>query len=146
MKKLVVFLFALVLIVGPITYWACFKPVPLGESDFLLVGEVANHTVDADFDDSLREAIRVSLLQSPYLNLVSDERIHAVLMSLGKPSEVPLTPELSKGICGHVGAKAYLTGNATKEESTYRFELAVHECLSGRRMAQASGEAAHADQ
>ncbi|PWU07892.1 MAG: hypothetical protein C5B47_05410, partial [Verrucomicrobia bacterium] len=55
------------------TYWRWSRPAPLGETDLLLVGDLANRTGDPNFDGSLREALRVSLSQSPFLNLTSDE-------------------------------------------------------------------------
>lgn len=121
------------------------RPAPLGEADFLLVGEVTNHTGNADFDDSLREALRVSLLQSPYLNLVSDEKIRATLTALGKPGESPLARELSQELCERAGAKAYLTGEITKNGSIYPFDLLVRRCPRGDRLAHVTGEAARAD-
>lgn len=129
-----------------IVYWRSTRPAPLREADFLLVGELANHSGNSDFDDSLREALSVSLSQSPYLNLVSDDKILAILASLGKPPEAPLTPELSREICERVGAKAYLTGDVSKNGSSYAFALQVRRCPSGDPLARATGEAALADQ
>ena len=146
MKKLILLVLALFLITGAIIYWRWARPAPLGESDFLLVGELANRTGDNDFDDSLREALRVSLLQSPYLNLVSDERIRAVLMAEGKPSDARLTPELAKEICGRAGAKAFLTGEVKKKDPRYEFEMEVRECPNGGRLARVTGEATRSDQ
>jgi tetratricopeptide (TPR) repeat protein len=146
MKKVILLSLAAFLIIGSIAYWRWARRTSLGESDFLLVGDVANHTGDPDFDDSLHEALRVSLSQSPYLNLVTDDRIRALLGSLGKPSESSLTPELAKEICERAGAKAYLTGEAAKNGGKYVFELEVRQCPSGNRIAHASGEAARADQ
>jgi hypothetical protein len=64
MKKLVPFLFALVLMVGaPWHAGAGSSRFLFGESDLLLVGDIANHTGDLDFEDSLREAIHVAYLR-----------------------------------------------------------------------------------
>ena len=146
MKKLILLSLTLCLVIGFIVYWRWARAIPLGESDFLMVGDIANHTGNPDFDDSLREALRVSLSQSPYLNLVTDDRIRAVLVLAGKPPEASLTPSLAQEICERAGAKAYLTGQATKKESRYAFELEVRQCPGGTRMAHASGEGARADQ
>jgi eukaryotic-like serine/threonine-protein kinase len=145
MKTRILFSFALLLVLATLACWRWARPAPLGEADFLLLGEVANHTGNADFDDSLREALRVSLLQSPYLNLVSDEKTRATLTALGKPGDSPLAPELSQEICERAGAKAYLTGEATKAGSHYAFDLLVRRCLGGDRLAHVAGEAERAD-
>ena len=146
MKIRILLATVIVLGLGCAAYWHWRKTVPLKESDFLLVGEFANPSGDADFDGSLREALRVALLQSPYLNLVSDERIRTTLGILGKSEREPLTPELSKTLCERVGAKAYLTGKIRKTGVAYPFDMEVRRCPDGESVAKAEGEAARADQ
>jgi hypothetical protein len=120
-KTRILLSFALLVVLATLACWRWARPAPLGEADFLLIREVANHSGNADFDDSLREALRVLLLQSPYLNLVSDENIRATLTGLGKPGESPLAPELSQEICERAGANAYLTGNAYSSVENRQF-------------------------
>ena len=127
-------------------YWRWHQPVPLGESDFLLVGEFANHSGEADFDGSLREVLRVALLQSPFLNLVSDEKIRTTLGSMGKPEGEPLAVQLSESLCERVGAKAYLTGAVKRGGTGYAFEMEVRRCPGGERVTRETGEAVRADQ
>jgi tetratricopeptide (TPR) repeat protein len=122
------------------------KSPPMAQTDVLLVGEIANHSGDSDFDESLREALRVALLQSPFLNLASDEKVRSTLRALGKAESEPLTPELSKVVCGRLGAKAYLTGEVKKAGAGYIFNLEVRRCPEGGYFARESGEAARADQ
>ena len=148
MKKqfVILLMLAFALMMGTLAYWRWARPVPLGESDFLLIGEIVDRTGDTNFNSALREALRVSLSQSPYLNLVTDDRIRAVLVAAGKSSEAPLTADLSNEICSQTGAKAYLTGEVTKEQTRYLIELEVRRCPDGARMAHAANEAPHADQ
>src|SRR6516164_3250766 len=86
------------------------RPAGLGDTDSVLVGEITNDSGEPDFDGSLREALRVALLQSPFLNLLSDEKIRTALRELGKPEDVVLTPELSASLCQNLSAQAYVTG------------------------------------
>ena len=60
-------------------YWWRERPTSLGEADLLLLGDIANDSGENNFDGTLREALRVALLQSPCLNLVSDEKIRSVM-------------------------------------------------------------------
>jgi Tfp pilus assembly protein PilF len=146
MKTRILFSLALLVLIGAFAYWNWAKPKPLGEADFLLIGEFANRTGDSNFDGALREALRVSLGQSPFLNLVSDEKTRAALTSLGRSADAPLAPELSKEICEKTGAKAYLTGAVAKGGLNYTLELQVRRCPGGDRLARVTGEAARADQ
>jgi tetratricopeptide (TPR) repeat protein len=122
------------------------KPLPLAETDFLLLGEIANRSGEPDFDESLREALRVALLQSPFLNLVSDEKVRTTLRVLGKPDGQPLSPELSKAACERLGAKAFLTGTLQKTGDAYTFRLEAQRCPGGEIFAKEEGQAARADQ
>jgi hypothetical protein len=89
MKARHLVLIALALVLGSGAYWRWSRPAPLGESDFLLLGELSNRTGDPNFDGSLQEAVRVSLSQSPFLNLVTDEKARATLTTLGTPADTP---------------------------------------------------------
>lgn len=92
-----------ILVALAVVYFWWKKPAPLGPTDTVLLGEIANQSGDTDFDGTLREALRVALQQSPYLNLVSDEKIRATLTSMGK-QESDLTPELTATLCEREGA------------------------------------------
>ena len=126
-------------------YWWWQRPTGLRETDLLLLGDIANESGEKNFDGSLREALRVALLQSPHLNLVSDEKIRNVLRELGQPDGAPLTEALASSVCAKMGAQAYLTGKISRDGSGYLVNLAVNRCAGARRMAQAGANAARAD-
>ncbi len=133
----------LVALVG-VVFWWWKKPAPLGPTDTLLLGEIVNQSGETDLDGALREALRVALQQSPYLNLVSDEKIRATLTSMGK-QETDLTPELTAAVCERVGAKAYLTGRISRTSSGYAFDIEVRNWPAGARSAHQDGEVSRVD-
>ncbi len=58
------------------------------ERSTVLVSHIANGTADPDFEGTLREAVTVYLAQSPYLDIVSDERMRGTLQLMGRdPSQ-----------------------------------------------------------
>jgi predicted Zn-dependent protease len=126
-------------------YWWWQRPTALGEADLLLLGDIANGSGEPNFDGSLREALRVALLQSPHLNLVSDEKIRNVLRELGQPDGASLTEALASSVCTKTGAKAYLTGKISRDGSGYAVKLTVNRCAGTPRMAKAGASAARAD-
>lgn len=146
MKVRILLVAGLLIALACAALWWWKKPAPLAESDHVLVGEFSNQSGNPDFDGSLREALRVALLQSPYINLVPDEKIRAVLGILGKQQTEPLKPELVKILCDRVGAKAYLTGRVTHASEGYAFEIEAWRCPGGDRVAKQSGEAKRGDQ
>jgi len=125
--------------------WWWQKPGRLRETDLLFVGEVANETGQQDFDGSLREALRVALLQSPYLNLLSDEKIRAAMRAAGKPDGTPLDATLAASLCGKLSAQAYVTGKISKDGNVHRIELKAYRCGETRRIAGEDATAARAD-
>lgn len=126
-------------------YWWWQRPTSLGEADLLLLGDIANDSGESNFDGTLREALRVALLQSPYLNLVSDEKIRSVMRETGQRDGSELTEALLPTVCAKAGAQAYLTGKISRDGSGYMVGLTVHRCAGGRRMAKATAHAARAD-
>src|ERR1700739_1807832 len=98
-------------------YWWWQRPASLGEADLLLLGDIANDSGDNNFDGTLREALRVALLQSPYLNLVSDEKIHSIMREAGQRDGTELTEALVPAVCAKTGAQAYLTGKISPDAS-----------------------------
>jgi tetratricopeptide (TPR) repeat protein len=126
-------------------YWWWQRPTSLGEADLLLLGDIANDTSENNFDGTLREALRVALQQSPYLNLVSDEKIHSVLREAGQREGAELTEALLPAACLKTGAQAYLTGRIGRNASGYIVNLTVDRCAGARRMARAVAHAARAD-
>jgi tetratricopeptide (TPR) repeat protein len=140
-------LLAATIVAGPLCagYWWWQRPATLGETDQLLLGEIANESSERNFDGSLQEALRVALLQSPHLNLVSGEKIRNVLREMGQPDGAPLTDALASSVCAKTGAQAYLTGKIFQDGSGYRVKLAVYRCVGARLMAKASARAPRAD-
>jgi tetratricopeptide (TPR) repeat protein len=146
MRKRLLLATIIVLLLCCTAYLWWKKPVPLGETDVLVLGEIANQSGDSDFDQSLREALRVALLQSPLLNLASDEKAQTAIRNLGRSEDEPLTPELAKSVCERLGAKAYLTGTVTRSGAGYIFDLEVRRCAGAEHFVRENGEAPRTDQ
>ena len=51
----------------------------LTEKDTIVLADFANSTGDAVFDDTLKTALSVSLNQSPFLNVLSDNKVATTL-------------------------------------------------------------------
>ena len=51
----------------------------LAASDRILIADFGNTTGDAMFDGTLRQALAVKLEESPFLNVVADQRVRETL-------------------------------------------------------------------
>src|SRR5438876_2888756 len=131
-------------------YWYSQRGMKLSETDSILIGEFSNAAGDPVFDGTLREALGVSLAQSPSLNLVSVEKVREALRSMGRPADSLLRQELAPSLCQRLGATFYLTGSIVKAGSGYSLRLDAGRCstddsgISTKSDAANRGEALHA--
>src|SRR5208337_384312 len=91
----------------------------LTDKDTLVLADFTNTTGDAVFDGTLRQGLAVQLEQSPFLSLVSDERVQQVLRLMGQPPDSRLTPEIAREICQRTASAAVLYGSIGSLGSQY---------------------------
>ena len=117
---------------------------PLTDKDMIVLADFENKTGDPVFDDTLRQGLIVQLEQSPYLNLIPDQKIHETLKLMGKPIAFALTGETAREVCVRVGARAMLKGAIASLGSQYVLSLRAEGCAKGdaldSQQAQASGK------
>jgi len=106
-------------------------PSKLTDRDTIVLADFTNTTGDRVFDDTLREGLAVQLGQSPFLSLISDERIHHVLPLMGQPPDARLTPELAREICERTMSAAVLNGSIAALGSQYVLSLRAKNCHTG---------------
>src|SRR6185503_1153631 len=76
------------------------------EKDTLLVADFVNTTNDPVFDDALKQAVLVQLQQTPYLTLLSDQRIQRALQFMQRQPGEAVTGAVAREACQRSGAKA----------------------------------------
>ena len=113
----------------------------LTDKDTIVLADFDNHTGDSVFDGTLRQGLSVQLAQSPFLSLISDERIHQTLQMMDKPANATLTPEITRDLCQRVGSKAFIAGSIDKLGIDYVIGLDAINCATGDSLAQEQGQA-----
>src|SRR5580704_15915102 len=103
----------------------------LTNKDTIVLAEFLNSTGDPVFDETLRQGLAVQLGQSPFLSLISDERIQQVLKLMAKPADTRLTSEVSREICERTASAAVLDGSIASLGSLYVLTLRAKDCRSG---------------
>jgi serine/threonine protein kinase/tetratricopeptide (TPR) repeat protein len=106
------------------------------QRSLVLVSHIANGTADSDFDGTLREAVTVYLSQSPYLDIVSDERVRSTLQLMGRGSSERMTHEVAQEVCQRLGLQAMLEGSVSAVGSATVVALAATDCSSGTTIAR----------
>jgi serine/threonine protein kinase/tetratricopeptide (TPR) repeat protein len=124
-----------VLLVGGL-YYRAHQTKPLTEKDTIVVADFANSTGDAVFDDTLKTALNVALNQSPFLNVLPENKIAATLQLMARPANTAVTPEVARELCQRAGSKAYIAGSISNLGSQYVLGLKAVNCRSGDVLVQ----------
>jgi tetratricopeptide (TPR) repeat protein len=107
----------------------------LSDRDSVLVGEFTNATGDVVFEDTLRQALVVQLGQSPFLNMLPDERVRETLRLMGRRPDDRLSREVAREVCQRLSTKAMLDGSIATLGSQYVLSLEATDCRTGETLA-----------
>src|SRR6202453_4222987 len=108
----------------------------LTDKDTIVLSDFANSTGDPVFDDTLKTALSVSLNQSPFLNVLSDNKVAATLKLMTRPRDTKLTPDVARELCQRAGSNAYIAGSITSLGNQYVLGLKAVNCQSGDPLAE----------
>ena len=108
----------------------------LTDKDTIVVADFANSTGDPVFDDTLKTALTVALNQSPFLNVLPDNRVAKTLKLMTRPADTRLTPDVARELCQRNGSKAYIAGSIASLGSQYVLGLKAVNCQTGDPVAQ----------
>jgi tetratricopeptide (TPR) repeat protein len=108
----------------------------LTEKDTIVLADFANSTGDAVFDDTLKTALSVALNQSPFLNVLPENKVAATLKLMSRPAGTKLTPEVTRELCQRAGSKASIAGSIASLGSQYVLGLKAVNCQSGDPLAE----------
>jgi DNA-binding winged helix-turn-helix (wHTH) protein/tetratricopeptide (TPR) repeat protein len=104
---------------------------PLTNKDVLVLADFTNTTGDPVFDGTLRQGLTVQLEQSPFLHLVTEERIRQVLRMMGQSEDARLTPAIAQEVCERTAGAAVLNGSIASLGSQYVLGLRAVDCRNG---------------
>jgi len=131
-----------VLAVATLAYVYLHRKPKLTDKDTIVVADFTNTTGDPVFDGTLRQGLAVQLEQSPFLSLISEERIKHTLSLMGQPVDTRLTSEVAHEICERTGSAAVLDGSITSLGTRYVLGLRARSCPTGDILDQEQAQAA----
>ncbi len=109
--------------------------------DTIVLADFANLTGDPVFDDTLRQGLEIELEQSPFLRLVSEERIHQTLSLMGQAPNARLTPTIARELCQREASAAVLDGSIAQIGAHYLLTLKAINCVNGESLASTEAQA-----
>ena len=125
-----------VLAAGGVFYWRSRNRVPLTDKDTIVLADFANASGDTVFDEPLKTALAVDLSQSPFMNVLSDNKVAATLKLMTQPPDTKLTPEVARDVCQRSGGKAYIAGSIASLGTEYVLGLKAVNCQDENTLAQ----------
>jgi eukaryotic-like serine/threonine-protein kinase len=120
--------------------WRSRQARRLTDKDTIVLADFVNTTGDPVFDDTLKQGLRVQLEQSPFLNILSDQRVGEGLRLMGRPKDERITPALAREVCQRTGSKVFLTGSISSLGTHYVVGLSALNCETGDALGNAQVE------
>jgi serine/threonine protein kinase len=117
----------------------------LTEKDTIVLADFTNTTGDPVFDGALREGLSVQLEQSPFLSIVSEERIQQTLRMMDQSPDARLTPKIAREICQRTGSAAVLEGSVAQVGAPYLVTLKAVNCAGGQTLVSTDALASDKD-
>ncbi len=117
-------------------YYRWHQAPRLTDKDTIVIADFANSTGDPVFYDTLKTALTVALNQSPFLNVLSDNKVAATLKLMTHPANTKLTPDVARELCRRSDSKAYIAGSIAALGNEYVLGLKAVNCQSGEPLAQ----------
>jgi putative peptide modification system cyclase len=108
--------------------WTALQSPPalaFQQRDWVVMGDLNNFTGDTRLDDSLETALRVSLEQSRYVNVVPDLKARGVLQRMGRPGDANIDRAVGSEIAMREGARALLLPSVAEVGGKLRISLEV---------------------
>lgn len=127
---------ALAVVSGTRFAWRVHSSRPLTEKDTIVLADFTNTTGDPIFSETLKDALGVSLRQSSFLDIASDEKVFSTLRLMTKPTETALTSQVAREVCQRARGKAYISGSIASLGTQYVVGLKAVNCANGDVLAR----------
>jgi len=121
-------------------YWSYRRRVTLSATDTIVLADSKNETSDPVFDDALDAALRYEIGQTPYLNVLGNDKVLGTLGQLGLPPSTKLTPDVARQICGKTNSRMVISQSIGDAGNGYHLQMRALDCGSGTTLAKEQAE------
>jgi eukaryotic-like serine/threonine-protein kinase len=125
--------------------WRHDNVVTLAPNDTIVLAHLTNTTSEHVFDEALYTAPRISLEQTPYLNVLADDKVRGSLAAVGMDGGARLTQDVAVQVCRQTGSKIVIAPAIADAGNRFRVELKGIDCQSGITISQIANDAASRD-
>src|SRR5215467_3655173 len=124
-------------------YWRSRNAPKLTDKDTIVIADFTNTTGDSVFDDALKQALTISLRQSPFLTVLPQQKINDTLALMGRSTNERLTSRISREICQRAASAAVIEGSISSLGKEYVIGLNTVNCRTDDSLAQEQVQATH---
>lgn len=117
------------------------KAQVLTDKDTIVLADFTNTTGDSVFEGTLRQGLSVQLEQSPFLSIISDQRIQQTLQMMNQKPDTKLTPQIARELCQRTAGASVLDGSIAQIGTQYLLTVKAVNCVSGETLASAEVQA-----
>ena len=123
------------------SYFYLERTPKLTDKDTIVLADFTNTTGDPVFDGALRQGLAVQLEQSPFLSLISEQRIQQTLRMMNQSPEARLTSQMARELCQRAGGAAVLGGTIAQIGTQYSLIVNAVNCSNGETLASTEAQA-----
>jgi serine/threonine protein kinase len=131
----------LILVAAGALYWRHYTKMVLSSSDTLVLAYLNNETGDAAFDEGMDFGLQVAFEQTPYLNILSRDKVHETARQLGLGNDTKITPQVALQVCRKTNSRAVIAASIADVGNRFRVALSAIDCRSGKTLEQEVHEA-----
>jgi len=102
-------------------------------------------TGDAVLDQTLVDALRIDLSQSPFVSVLSAAALRSTLVQMTHKPDDPVTPEIAREVCERTNSQAVLRGTIARTGRHFLITEEATSCLDGVIVAASTQDAATAE-
>jgi tetratricopeptide (TPR) repeat protein len=106
----------------------------LSERDRIVVADFDNRTADSSLGQSVTEAFRIDLAQTPVVRILSTTEIGGALTRMQRDDATPVTAALAREIAAREGAKAIVAGDIGALGKSYVLSARVLSAADGSEL------------
>ena len=140
-----VILFAVLTAAGWLS-WHWRNTIKLTHKDTIVLADFTNSTGDPVFDGTLKQALGIHLEQSPFLNVLSEQKVGETLKLMDRPRNERLTYEVAREVCVRSKSTVLMSGSIASVGEHFMIAAKAADCHSGDTLASAEAEAQNRNQ
>jgi serine/threonine protein kinase/tetratricopeptide (TPR) repeat protein len=126
---------------GSVALYRYLTRYQLSATDTIVIADLTNRTSDAVLDDALNLALPVEIAQTPFLQVLAQDKVRETMKQLGHPQDAKVTPEIARDVCLKTNSRAVITSSISDVGNHFHIELTGINCQSDRVFARSEQDA-----